>query len=151
MGFPAYYLPTNENIKIQQMPFCFVVEAALDKNISNRIIDSIRKQKYNNYTILIVQRTNAKDFKFQRESKEDEWIETLYISLTNNSHQSYRHALRELCTKNSLVMFLNQPLKENVVLELNRLHQRQNSWMTYSITDTFVQINSLYLRVYELV
>ena len=131
------------------MPFCFVVEAALDKNISDKIIDSIRKQKYENYTLLIIERTNAKDFKFEREKKE--WVETLHLSLTNKSHQSYRHALRELCTKNSLVMFLNQPLRENVILELNRLHQRLNSWMTYSITGTFVQINSLYLRVYELV
>lgn len=34
---------------------------------------------------------------------------------------------------------------------MNKLHQRENSWMTYSLNDEYVQIHTFYSRVYDLV
>lgn len=59
--------------------------------------------------------------------------------------------MMDLCTENSVVMFVNNPLKRESLALLNNLHQRENSWMTYSVVDNYVQINSFYLRVYELI
>lgn len=47
-------------------------------------------------------------------------------------------------------MFPNTPLQAHSLSLLNDIHQYQNVWMTYSLTPTYVQINSFYLRVYEL-
>lgn len=52
--------------------------------------------------------------------------------------------------ENSLVMFLDQPLQKGILKKLNDIHQLQNVWMTYSVTNESVRINSFYLRIYEL-
>lgn len=56
MVAPDYYLPSNQKIQIQEMPFCFVVESVSDqgKIIMPQIVDSIKKQNYKNYTLLNV-------------------------------------------------------------------------------------------------
>jgi hypothetical protein len=35
-------------------------------------------------------------------------------------------------------MFVNKPLNNNILKNLNEIYQYQNVWMTYSVTDQYV-------------
>ena len=129
-----------EQVSIKELPICVLLFASEQFDLE-QLRESVTEQEYSNQRIVVPTRNSTSNSSSDKNNAD--------ASTTSNTHNAEAMSYFELkqlveqqCVPDSLLMFLNSPLKQGALRAVNELMQQHRAYVLYSNSSTISENGS---------
>ena len=131
-----------EQVSIKELPICVLLFASEQFGLEE-LSESVTEQNYSNQRIVVPTRNGTSNSSSDKNSADANTISNRLQDSNNNtrnaeamSYFELKQLVEQQCVPDSLLMFLNSPLKQGALRAVNELMQQHRAYVLYSNSST---------------